>query len=583
MKPDGALGSGWAARERGGFAKIIAYKYIMGCRPKGRKGNHPIGLAKPTGKEFMDQAIRRGILNGFLNLALAAVVTFGIFLATQKMTSAFPRFPLQEEVTVTAVEVPVRVRLHGEAVRDLTKDDFEVFENGVKQEITHFEIISRKISTGEAEFVPGHEAVTPKRLFLLIFNIFDYNDGVGEAIDLFFRDVFRPGDQVTAITEDLVLNLEQGKKTDEIVANLKQGLRKYKAISVQNTQRVFRDLRYEADRLLNALRGSRSADYSLDQAMIRFFENYQNAWDAYRRQYLEPDVAFYQALTRKIRTIEGERWAICFQQRDLFPELKSASRLETEIRNWTDSQINPEDQIRARMVLDRQQDLQRSLALSELVSPDRLRDLFLSADITFHLVLLKSFRTLQDQDFELEEIGQDYEESFRKISRATGGYLAFSNQPAEALREAVRAEDYHYLLVYSPVEVSGRKKREIEVRVKRSGAEVSFLKNYIAARPQAMTIANVKSGAKVLSFSLLHYLMGKSEGKTKGLAEVKITIFDDQSKSVFDEGKTLDLIQKETHISLNLGRLKSGEYFVIIQAFDRLANEQDVYSGMITL
>jgi hypothetical protein len=504
-------------------------------------------------------------------------------LAGQRPAFAPPQETSQEEVTVTAVEVPVRVLEKGEAVRGLGKDDFEVYENGVKQEITHFEIISKKISSPGAAAVPAQEWQPRKRLFLLIFNIFDYNDSVGEAIDLFFRDVYQPGDQVTAITEDMVLSLGQGKKTDELVLNLKQGLRKYKAISVQNTQRVFRELRQEADRLLNALRGTQADDFTLDQAMIRFFDNYQTVWDAYRRQYLMPDVAFYQALTRKIRTIEREKWAICFQQRDLFPELKSASRLETEIRNWVDSQVTPEDQVRARMVQARQQDLQRRLAISDLVSPDLFRDIFLNADVTFHLVLLKSFRTLQDQDFELQEIGQDYEESFRKISRATGGYLAFSNRPAEALQEAVQTEDYHYLLVYSPAENSAQQKREIEVRVKRSGAEVSFLKNYVAAGPPTMTIADVKAGAKVLSFSLLHYQMGNAEGKPRGLAEVKISLFDDQSKNVFDEGKALDLIKKETHISLNFGQLKPGDYFVIIQAFDRLANEQDVYSGMIRL
>ena len=505
-------------------------------------------------------------------------------LAGPRPAFSLPQESTQEEVTVTAVEVPVRVLEKGKAVRGLNKDDFEVYENGVKQEITHFEIISKKISPPEAAALPAQERQPKKRLFLLIFNIFDYNEGVGEAIDLFFRDVYQPGDQVMAITEDLVLSLEGGKKTEELILNLKQGLKKYKAISTQNILRVFRELRHEADRLLSALRGSGMGDMStLDQAMIRFFENYQSAWDAYRRQYLMPDVAFYQTLAGKVRTIGAEKWAICFQQRDLFPELKSASRLETEIRNWVDSQITPEDQIRARMVQARQQDLQRRLALSELVSSDLFRDIFLSADVTFHLVLLKSFRTLQDQDFELEEIGQDYEESFRKISRATGGYLALSNRPAEALQEAVGTEDYHYLLVYSPADISAQQKREIEVRVKRSGAEVNFLKNYVAAGPPPITIANFKSGAKTISFSLLHYQMGKSEGGIRGLADVKITIFDEHSKTVFDEGKTLDLIKKETHISLHFGQLKSGDYFVIIQTFDRLANEQDVYSGMIRL
>jgi len=490
----------------------------------------------------------------------------------------------QEEVTVTVVEVPVRVLLKGRAVRDLTKDDFEVYENGVRQDITQFEIISKKIASPGTAAPPEQKAQPKKRLFLLIFNIFDYDDGVGEAIDFFFRDVFRPDDQAMAITEDLVLSLERGRKADELILNLKQGLKKYKAISTQNTLRVFRELRHEADRVLSALRGSGMGDIStLDQAMIRFFENYQTAWASYRLQYLAPDVSFYQTLARRVRSIEAEKWAICFQQRDLFPQLKSASRLDIEIRNWLDSQINPEDQIKARMVQARQQDLQRSFAVSGLVSPDLLRDIFLSADVTFHLVLLKSFRTLQDQDFELEEIGQDYEESFKKISLATGGYLAFSNRPAEALQEAVRTEDYHYLLVYSPKESSAQKKREIEVRVNRSGVDVIFLKNYVAAGPLNMTIANVKSGAKTISLSLLHYRMGKSEGRLKGLADVKITIFDEQSNKVFDEGKTLDLIKKETHISLNFNQLRPGNYFLIIQALDRLVNQSDVYSGMIKL
>ncbi len=52
----------------------------------------------------------------------------------------------QEEVTVIAAEVPVRVIHKGQVVKNLTKEDFELYENGVKQEITAFEIHSRKIS-----------------------------------------------------------------------------------------------------------------------------------------------------------------------------------------------------------------------------------------------------------------------------------------------------------------------------------------------------------------------------------------------------------------------------------------------------
>jgi len=57
----------------------------------------------------------------------------------------------REAVTVTAVEVPVRVLHKGQVVRNLKKEDFEVYENGVKQEITAFEVISRKISIPQEE------------------------------------------------------------------------------------------------------------------------------------------------------------------------------------------------------------------------------------------------------------------------------------------------------------------------------------------------------------------------------------------------------------------------------------------------
>ncbi len=52
---------------------------------------------------------------------------------------------LKEEVTVTAVEVPVRVLAHGSPVKNLTRDDFEVYENGVRQTITDFEVHSKTI------------------------------------------------------------------------------------------------------------------------------------------------------------------------------------------------------------------------------------------------------------------------------------------------------------------------------------------------------------------------------------------------------------------------------------------------------
>jgi len=346
---------------------------------------------------------------------------------------------------------------------------------------------------------------------------------------------------------------------------------------------MFRDLRSESDELLSALQGLAPGKMSLAELMLHYVEKYIQAWDEYHRQYLMPDTGFYLNLVQRVRTVEGDKWAICFQQRDMFPMIKNASRLEREMSKWLGEQIEPQEQAKARNIQSRMNDLQRSFDLSHSISSDSLRDVFLSDDITFHLVLLKSFRTLGDQDFELREVAGDYEESLKKISEATGGYLALNNLPAEALKEAATLEDYHYLLVYSPKAGSAKGKREIGVKVKRSGVEVISLKNFVAAGPTPITIEEFKAGGQKISFTLRNYQMARVNEKTSGLADVKITIFDESSKKAFDEGKTLDLIKKETKISLNFPQLKPGAYFIIIQAIDRMASRTDFYSGLIKL
>lgn len=493
------------------------------------------------------------------------------------------RHAQQEKVTVTAVEVPVRVLLKGEVIRDLAKEDFEVFENGVKQEITQFKIVSRKISSPGIAVSPQEKPKPSKRLFLLIFNIFDYNEAIGEAINYFFKEIFQPSDQLVILVEGKVLNIERGKNFETLIANLKGSLKKFKQISTFSTIQRYQELENEADILLRNLRGLGGAIASIYPYMVQFLDNYKRVWTSYRNQFLVTNLDFYQSLVDRIKSIEGEKWAICFQQREMFPKIKSASSLENEIQNWVGSQIDSQGQVRARLVQAKYQELQRSFDFSGNISTNALSDLFLGAGITYHLILLKSARILLGQDFELKEISQDYENSLKAISRSTGGYLGFSNQAAQALQEAALTEDYHYLLVYSQKESSTQKKSEIKVKVNRAGVDIFYMKHFKPAGPPPVTIADFEVKRKTISFSLRNYQMTQINDKRKGVADVKITIFDEESNKVFEEAKTLDLVKEETNITLNFNHLKSGRYFIVITAFDRVANKTDLYSELIEL
>lgn len=493
----------------------------------------------------------------------------------------------QEKVTVTAVEIPVRVLRHGQPVRDLTKEDFEVYENGVKQAITHVEIVSQRISGQETPpAAPSLRLETPrprKRIFLILLSVFDYTENVGNAIDYLYQEVFRPGDRVMVINETQVLNTDPGKTIEEAAGRLKESLRQFRAISTTRTLKVFRDLRFEADRLIGTLEGTEAGGLDVEQQVLRFVNNYRMAWKNYCIQYLKPDLGFYENLIGKIRTMEGEKWAICLQQREMFPQTKNWSRLDRDLRDWLGQMINPDLQVRARVIQTALDDLKREYNVTGAVPTDALREIFLRAGIPLHLVLMKSMRTLEDEDLELKEVGQDYEDALRQISRASGGYLAFSNQPVEALKEAAQVEDYHYVLVYAAKDSGSQAKREIKVKVLKEDVEVISLKTYVAAGPPPLAIIDFWAENGTIDFTLGRYQMtGGSDGQ-KGQAEVRITIYDAASQIVFDEGKVLDLIKKETKISLNFNRLGRGEFFIIIRAIDKLANQSDVYSGKIRL
>lgn len=482
----------------------------------------------------------------------------------------------QEEVTVTAVEVPVRVLKGGKALKGLNKEDFEIYENGVLKEITAFEFHSRKISAlkdASQEIVTAPE----KRLFILIFNIFDYTPSVEEAINHFFQNIFSPGDTLVIFTENRLLNIERGKNLSEMVSKLKETLKKYKIISTAATYKAFTELRYEADRLLAALRGEISGG-SKNIAVSRFFENYLTTWLNYKKQYLTPDVELYRNAIERISQIEGEKWAICFQQRDMFPKLKNESRLEKEIQVIID---DPEEGFSARTIQSRMWELQRSFDMTENFPVEALKNLFQQANITFHLILLKSLRLLQSQDFEMGEVAQDYENYFKKICSATGGSTTFSNNVSEALKEAAEIEDQYYLLVYSPKENESPQERKIEVKVKRPDVDLVYLKHFPGKENPSITISGFESQGKAIKFSLANYKMARINGKTSGIAEVKITLFDESSNKVFDEGKTLDLVKQEIHISLNFSQLKEGSHFIVIQAVDKIENKVAVFSGMV--
>jgi VWFA-related protein len=493
----------------------------------------------------------------------------------------------QESVTVTAVEIPVRVFDGNGFVAGLTKDDFEVFENGVKQDITGFEAVSRSILPDSVEAPGAIPKSVRKRNFILIFNVYAYTDDIGEAIDFFFKNVFSPGDRLVTLVNEGLVQIKGDGGGEEIASRLKQVLLEVKKSSLADLNRTFLDLEKKAEDLAASLdpQGSMSSQYGADDVFTnisRFLDDYQRVWIDYGHRKFDINLDLYKTIANRMGKLDGDKWAVCFQQREVFPKIKNQGRLTEELKQALDSQegVDP----RASQVLAQRQALERSFNVNVNFPGAKIQELFTQANVTFHVLLMKPVSAQAGSlsaDLDIGEVRAEYEDTLRKISRSTGGVTIFSNKVLETLKEASVKTDRYYLLVYQPQKGLVNPENKIEVRIKREGIEVVSLKERTPVKTEGITIFNFEAGPKSIAFRLKNYARAPLEWQEQGRAMIKVTIFDDQSAKVFSKETTLNLVADTIRVSLDFPALAAGNYLVLIEAYDVVGGEKAVFSQAV--
>jgi VWFA-related protein len=493
----------------------------------------------------------------------------------------------QESVTVTAVEIPVRVFDGNGFVAGLTKDDFEVYENGVKQDITGFEAVSRSILPDSVE-APGPIPKTPRtRNFLLIFDVFAYTDQIGEAIDFFFKNVYSPGDRFVILVNEGFVQIKGGGSGEEIAARLKELLLKVRDERRQEFMRSFQRLDRQTESLRRALvEGDKSSEYANEDDVIfgvtRYYDDYQRSWNDYRIKRLAINLDLYKSIAGRFGKLDGDKWAICFHQRDIFPKIRSGSRLDEALRDLINGGMGQDNRI---SILEaKQHEVERSLDINDGFSEEKIRELFTQANITFYALLMKAVSLegkFTSEDMDLREVRAGYEDTLRKISRDTGGLLIFSNKVLETLKEALAKRDQFYLLVYQPKKGLVSPDNKIDVRVRRKNADVVSLKTRTPIKTEGITIFDFETGPKSIAFRLKNYARAPLEWKEQGRAMIKVTIFNDQSAKVFSKETTMNLVADTVRLSLDFSALTPGDHLVLIEAYDVVSGEKAIFSQAI--
>ncbi len=361
---------------------------------------------------------------------------------------------IQHEAIAINVEVPVRVFTKGKFVEELTIKDFEVYEDGVLQDVLALYLVKRtmieredtKIDTKQARkiFIPE-----TSRTFVLMFEMMDYFPKIIDTLDYFFENVISPGDSLFIVTplKTYALKKELLDKTprEVIVEELNGKLRKDIKSAAREYKSMIKDLddlRYELEE------GDPSASIVMAGRLI--VEQI--------KEYRYFDEEKLMVFRDQLKDIEGQKYVFLFYQQQIIP-------IPPEF-------APPEEDLGTRISFNVEK-IKRSFADSSIF----INFIFLTKTEQHSMDMFR----MDPTELVLDNISVETFGAFNEMAEATGGITDSSANMASSFQRAVISSENYYLLYYAPKNYKANGKfKNIKVKVKGKNYRITHRAGYIA-------------------------------------------------------------------------------------------------------
>jgi len=363
-----------------------------------------------------------------------------------------PGRDIQHQALAINIEVAVRVFKGDTFVDHLKMKDFEVYEDGVLQDIAAVYLV-RKSDIERQELAKTDPPPVPpqtKRHFVLTFDVINWLPRIKEAMDHLFRHVLQPEDSLIVSTPIKTYRLTQAaiqRKTKEKICSELTGLLRHDII--------YGNLEYKS--LIRDLKSADStADFLSSNRLMR------EALFRKIRDYKYFDERKFQGFAEYLKDLKGQKHVFFFYQKEEIPFPKHLA-----------------DSLESLGLMSR----------DATFDVDRIKRIFSDSTITTHfLFLTKQLESQSDvelfnADDRLPLSDQSYAifKPFYEVSKATGGITTASANAFSSFKQTAAASENYYLLYYSPKNYrTDGGFRKIKVRVKSGKYRILHRAGYIA-------------------------------------------------------------------------------------------------------
>ena len=500
--------------------------------------------------------------------------------------------PIVEKVTVTNVEVPVRVLFKGKPVTDLTRTNFTLYENKKEMDINGFFLKKKKITLPLGQDNQG-QPLPPAapRTFVLVFSITDFNTNLEKAVEHLFAHVLQPADRLLIFANDQTTEFPILKNMESIKKRLLEDLngeskkaRERLAMYINKVE-TFLNI-HDFRRQLHIRR-----DFPGDR-LVDFLKKYLLTWNDYKKKYLTPSIDRFYFFSRYLEKLKGDKWVLNFYQLELFPNIRIASSTMDIIRDLAERLIDSReagDNAMGKMILTLLNQIMVDLNVSKDFPTEEISKLFYKVDATFHSFFIRGTRKTGLDDVETQEVVSDVEKTLKEITDITGGRSITSNDLVSSIDAITGIEDAYYILTYVPQDPEKAGKIKIKVDNKKydvlydDNFRVDYIGEYLKKLEAEIKTPDVKIDKvsfkeKLLAFTVKGYLMKEINNKPGAVGQIKIRIRlvnSADNSSLFDQARVLTAQKNELSISLPAFKsLQKGEYNFIIDAVDMLTGKE---------
>ncbi len=348
-----------------------------------------------------------------------------------------------QETTAAQAIVAVRVFDGGRFVGGLTRGDFEVQLNGAPQKIEAlYEIDKNAVVRKEGETAAPPDT---SRRFYLLFQMYEYDPKVSEALRYFFNSVLLPGDTLeiqTPVKSYMLTPQAFAQKPKDVLAReMDDILRK----DINRANFVYKELVRELRRLVQGIEGTTpvaggdeasGANVSLFgmEQMMNQYRDSLSKLEAQQALDQSKIVAFAQALEKQ----GGRKFLFLFCQQEYRPEI-SPQALNTLIDNNQDNQT----------VLADLHDLFQVYHKNVSYDVKRVVEAYCDSGADVSILFMRKTPE-RFGGINMREQSEDVYKLFSQVAAATGGIAETTQNPAAEIQDAVRAAEMYYLLAFKP-------------------------------------------------------------------------------------------------------------------------------------